>query len=309
MQSDLVRRIALVLLSFMLVAVGLGPTSASAAPPSLPSDPAAHGYVGLCDQAGRNITGGSVNTRPFVWTAVSSFTPPATYQGRGQNAVLSIYQPRPETLPGNWTGLVLTAATFYSTTKEPMAQETYQDASLADYMKVYPPLVNGLYVLRMEFGKQGYGTYGQNYPATTIQVKGSTWHVVQGGTVNCKAAKGVSMALITGVVKKADVTPRQPSSDYVVASGGAPHAITNAAAHVGDRSVPTKAGASPGALSPVGDSHSTNSNSMLWLVWVLIAAVVGLGGVVVVLGRARRQPAPTTDRPQDRTSTPVNSKA
>ena len=280
----------------LVIGAGLGPAAAAA--PALPTDPAARGYIGLCDEAGRNVVGGSTLTRPLAWKAIASQPAPAAYRGPGQNAVLGVYQPRPGVQPGLWSGLFLTAATFYSSPKAPMAQETYQDPSMADVMKTYPPLLNGLFVLRMHYGKQNYGTYDRTYPQTVIQVQGTRWHVVQGGTVDCRA-KGVSLAQITGVVTKRDLTPRTPSADYVVASGagsGKPHAITAAPSKVGNGSVPRRAGA--GVPANEAATVSTPSpSSKAWLVWIAIGGVAVLLGIGAALGRARQTRAIPTPNP------------
>ena len=58
------------------------------------TDPNAHGFVAFCDEHGHPMTGGRVDAKPFVWKAVSSFVPPSGYLGKGENAALTIYQPR-----------------------------------------------------------------------------------------------------------------------------------------------------------------------------------------------------------------------
>src|SRR5690242_11317435 len=79
----------------------VGAGTATAAPFS---DPNASGSISLCDVHGKAMTAGRVDARPFIWTATSSFRPPAAYEGKGANAVLLIYQARQGVDPGNWNG-------------------------------------------------------------------------------------------------------------------------------------------------------------------------------------------------------------
>lgn len=260
----------------------------------LPADPKAHGYVGLCDEDGHNVTGGSINAKPFVWKAVASTPPPAAYQGRGQNAVLNVYQPRPQVPAGEWSGGSLTAATFYTTPRLPAVQATYQDLSLSQFTQNFPPMVDGLYVLRIYFGRANYGLYSATYPTTTIQVTGTTWHVVSGGTVDCGASKGESNEQVMGVVSKSDTTPRRPSASEQTASAGHSGAITapvgSGGAASGSGSTGSGgSGAVPGSgMSPTAASAHSSGGSMVWLVWLLVGVVFVLGAALFLVSRSRR---------------------
>lgn len=187
---------------------------------SLPSDPNAHGYIGLCDGHGHNVTAGYVDAKPFVWTAVSSTPASATMQGPGENTVLSINQPRSGVEPEEWSGDELTATSFYSKRSAPAAQATRADLSLATIIKEFPPQEDGLYELRMYYGRLDHGTYGATYPATFIQVSGNTWHVVKGGTVDCTDPGGISNEVATGVVPKAEQVPPPPVGPISTGGGG-----------------------------------------------------------------------------------------
>lgn len=192
------RTAAVALLLSFGSALGLGAVPAAAT--GVPPDPSAKGFIGLCDKNNHNVTHGNIDTAPFVWKAVASVPPPKQLRGRGQNAVLNIYQPRPETLAGDWSGDQLTAATFYSTARAPSTQSTLKDIPLKVIVNEYPPMVEGLYELRMYFAKSNYGLYSATYPATYIRVAGGNWSVVKGGTVNCAASSGQSAEVISGAV-------------------------------------------------------------------------------------------------------------
>lgn len=206
---------------FGLLVLGAVPAS-GAAKPTLPTDASRHGYVGLCDEKGDNVSGGSVHAKPFVWKAVGSSRPPAQFQGRGQNAVLAIYQVQSALPAANWSGNALTAATFYRNAAAPTAQATYADGSLAAFLRAFPPADGGLYELRMTFGKAGYGLYGTSYPATFLQVSGDRWHVVDGGTVRCSAGQGVSNEQLTKVAGSRLTTPRTPPASIETVRAATP---------------------------------------------------------------------------------------
>ena len=270
----------------VLVLAGNAGTAAARNTSPLPTDPNAHGYIGLCDQAGHNVTGGSINTQPFIWKAVSSVQAPTAFQGYGENVDLVAYQPRPQVNPGEWSGQDLTAAAFYPVPSTPVAQATYMDEPLSAFIQAFPPMVDGLYVLRMHYGKLNYGLYNQTYPSTTIQVTGDRWSVVSGGIVDC-SAKGISYEKLTGVAKPNQYLPRAaPSGEHLAPSGAATGPISASPSSVAPNGTPLSPG-SAGAISPVASTHSTSS-SMTWLVWLLVGVVVILGAVVFLLSRRQR---------------------
>jgi len=258
-----------------------GPAAASA----LPDDPNARGFIGLCDSHNRNVTGGDVHDAPFVWKAVASKPPPTPYRGKGQNAVLNIYQPRPQVEAAEWSGDQLTAATFYATSAAPSTQATLKDIPLSVVIDEYPPLVNGLYELRMYFGNTRSGLYSATYPATFIQVRGSRWTVVRGGTVNCTASSGQSSEVLTGAVspKQAygSATPQPPRGHPSNTVSRAP--AKSAGATSAPPSVAGAVGSARPAVSPVGDEaaprSAAGSNDLAWWVAALaVASALGTGG-------------------------------
>jgi len=264
-------------------------TVAPAAATSLPADPYAHGYIGLCNTQGQNVTSGSVTTKPFVWKAVSSTAPPAQYQGPGENVVLNIYQVRPGVDPSDWSGDSLTAASFYKSRTAPAAQATGADIPLSVITHELPPLGNGLYELRMYYGKLNYGLYSQSYPSALIQVSGNTWTVVKGGTVDCGAAKAISQEVMTGVVKSAK--PPKSAADPVRPPGAATSGASSTS--TGIRSGSAAGGAANtvpvGSASPVAHSSSAPGNSSGTAGWVVggVAAAVLAAAAAIVVRRRR----------------------
>lgn len=194
----LVRAAAVVLTSITVLS---GPAVTASA--AVPADPNAHGYIGLCDASGKNVTAGDVRNTPFVWKAVASQSPPANYVGRGQNTVLDIYQVRPGVDSTLWSGDDLTGTSFYLSAKYPAAQATQSDLSLSVITHEFPPMGDGYYELRMFFGKVGFDTYTASYPATFIRVRGNRWSMVQGGQVDCAAAQAKSVEVLVGKVPAA----------------------------------------------------------------------------------------------------------
>lgn len=257
-----------------LLILGAAPAS-GAGKPTVPTDASRHGYVGLCDEKGDNVSGGSVRSKPFVWRAVASSRPPAQYQGRGQNAVLAIYQVQSALPAVNWSGNALTAATFYRRAASPTAQATYADGSLAGFERAFPPAAGGLYELRMSFGKADYGLYATTYPATFIQVSGGRWHVVDGGTVRCSAAQGVSNEQLTKVVGTRQTTPRTPPASVETVSAARPPAPYHQAL--------VAAGSSAGT-SPVSSAGTATAT---WLSATVGALFVLLGGGALYRHRRR----------------------
>ena len=252
------------------------------------------------------MVSGDVNTKPFVWKAVASTRPPGAYQGAGQNAVLNAFQPRPDTRPVEWSGRSLTAASFYANPRHPAVQATYLDLSLADFMQNFPAKINGLYVLRVSYGKRDYGLYGATYPTTTIQVRGSRWYVVAGGTVDCShATRAVSMEQLTGVATKRDVTARKPAVGQSTAPSGHPRRITTSpssvrAAAAGDRRTVGSSGGAADSSTSASAASAATSTSHSWVLWTLGALVVLLAASLLLLAtRRHRLAGPPAAHPDD----------
>ena len=66
-----------------LLAVSSVTGLASAATAVPYTDPAVAGSIGLCNQAGQQVTSGSVDTVPFAWRAVSTQPASAPYNNAG----------------------------------------------------------------------------------------------------------------------------------------------------------------------------------------------------------------------------------
>jgi hypothetical protein len=261
------------------------------------TDPQSDGYIGLCDLAGHNITSGSVDSTPFAWKAVASVSPPKAFTGRGENADLEIYQARQGIAPGDWTGEDLMGATDYSHRRQPAAEATYKDDSLKQITLAIPPLWDGLYVLRMQFGKTGYGIYGATYPMTVLQVTGQTWHVVSGGLVNCAKAKAVPQETLAGVATQlppkpiAGENPPTASPSARATATAVPSAVpVPAVASNGASNGLTKTVAQP-ITAPVTLASSHHGGISATLIGLLVAiglVAAGMGGLA--LGRRSRPP-------------------
>lgn len=259
-----------------------GTASAGAAGTVPFADPAAHGYIGFCDMAGHNVVSGNINTRPFVWRAVSSVAPPRGYRGHGENTSLDVFQPRPDVPASEFSGDQLEGTSLFNDPKHATAQATYKDLSLRTIIHEYPPLLHGLYQLRMPFGKVGYGTYDATYPATVIQVTGNTWRVVSGGLVDCNKARGGSTETILAHIP---VTPH-----HLVIGMTAPTApAADRASNADSRTKPPTSGNAAGSSSssgagevvdqpfsaPIAVSHPTSSGiSAVTLAVIVIAGLL-----------------------------------
>jgi len=169
----------------------------------VPADPSAHGVIGLCDPTGKNLIAGDIRNAPFVWKAVASSPAPHSFQGRGENSVLSIFQVRPGVDATQWSGDQLTGTSFYSTPSHPTTQSTQSDIALSVITSEFPPMGDGYYELRMFYGRTDYGVYTTTYPATFIRVQGNRWSVAKGGQVDCAAGQAKSMEVLTGVAPAA----------------------------------------------------------------------------------------------------------
>lgn len=290
------------LAALSIATVEAGPAAAGSRPIG---DPDARGFIGLCDTHDHNVTGGRVGAKPFVWKAVGSVPPPRTFLGHGENAVLNIYQPRPGVPPGDWSGDQLTAATFYYTPRAPSTQATLKDSPLSLIVKEFPPLVDGLYELRMYFGKSNVGLYSAKYPATFIRVEGDRWSVVSGGTVNCAASSGQSAEVLMGVVpgRKAYGTapPKRPSGHP---SSVPTHATGSAIGARKRVSTVSTSGSAQASQSPVGNDstvgaraqpdardsgESSSTNAIAW--WVAALAIAAAATAGVAWWRTRRRQA------------------
>jgi hypothetical protein len=280
----------------LIVAIGLclvGPlmwSGLAEAATAVPyTDPNAVGYIGLCNQAGQQITSGSINTTPFAWRAVSTQPAQAPYNNAGRTATLYGYQPQQGLLPGEWSGEQLTSSARYSNPANPMAAATDGDDSLEDLIQDYPPRWDGFFQLRIYLSTADEQAYDLHYPALNIQVTGDTWQAVGGGAVNCKS--GTSESLETIVLPKSKITSPGASS-----SGGS-KGTTAGAKSTTATSAPTASSSSSGSSSgsSIGATgHSSaveqpaSATSHTLLVVVLVAIVVVVLALGFLLLRRRR---------------------
>jgi hypothetical protein len=247
-------------------------------------DPNAVGAIGLCNEAGSAITHGNINTKPFVWRAVSSQAAQAPYDSPGRTATLYAYQPQRDLPSGDWSGDALTASARYTNAAHPMAAATSGDLSLKQFMGEFRPVWDGLLELRIFLGAPNQAGYSLTYPATDIKVTGNTWRVVSGGNVSCRSGRATSIESI--LLPKKALKHSAKSHPRAHASG------TAAAA--------PNAGAAPSAGAGAAASHnvasqqaSTQSGGHTGLVvGILIAAcLLVVGGGVVADRRGSRAAA------------------
>jgi hypothetical protein len=263
------------------------------------TDPAADGYIGICDLAGHNVTSGTVDSAPFVWKAVSSVTPPKAYRGKGQNTGLFIYQVRQGVEPGDWSGDELSSDSIYSRAAEPTAALTYKDESLKVFMTEYPPMWDGLYALRMQFGKSGYGVYGATYPMTVIQVTGSTWRVVSGGLVNCSRATGVSQETVSAGIAQRPAKPVKGETAVTApvalrALPGTALSSRTTSATAASPGTSGQGGLATSAADPISApvslaSQSDGGGSQVLIVVLVVGAVAVAGVAGAAVGRQRSE--------------------
>jgi hypothetical protein len=187
--------------------------AASSGPPY--TDSSAVGYIGLCNQAGQQVTSGNVDAMPFAWRAVSTAPAQAPYNNASRTATLYAYQPQQGLAPGEWSGAQLTSSAHYTNPADPMAAATARDSSLEDFIDQYPPKWDGFLQLRMYLGAANEEQFVLNYPALDIKVTGDTWSA-GGGTVNCDSGSAESLESI--------VLP--PTTTSPTRSNGAPSGTT-----------------------------------------------------------------------------------
>ena len=188
-----------------------GPATAAPAPLA---DPSSDGYLGFCDDEGRQIRSGDLGAAPFAPVAVSSVAAPSGYE-KGF-AVLTVYQPRPGVDPIDWSGKQLTAASAYSNPAHPMAAGTGADPALVDFTSVFPPKVDGLVQLRLSFSAPDRPQHSTPYPSVFVRVADRTWTQVGGGDVPCDAGKVVSaetVRLPASALSGTRSTPGAPPPD------------------------------------------------------------------------------------------------
>jgi hypothetical protein len=230
------------------------------------TDPSAAGYIGLCDASMHQVTHGSIYTTPFAVRAVSSVAAPTNYAKAGRTAILLAYQPIEYVPASEWSGEEMTASSRYTNSAHPMAEATSGDDSLADFISDYPPHEDNFIELRLYLGGINEPTYSYRYPALDIQVTGTTWHQVGGGSVNCTDGSAES---IESIVLGSTTTTTPGSSSQTT--------------------VPSSATTDP--AQALGTTHGSND---LPLVLAVAAGVAALGALGVATMRRRRRAAATS---------------
>ena len=146
------------------------------------------GTITLCNKDGQVVKSGSVNERPFVWSAISSTPAPSGYKG----ANLYVFQPIQHVDPGAWAGYQMNDQAFFTNPAHPVSESTYFDNPLVWAVQTYPPYWDGLYELRIAYDNPGKSQQSSPYPAAVIRVTGNTWTLLQGGGTPCNAGTAVS---------------------------------------------------------------------------------------------------------------------
>jgi hypothetical protein len=271
---------------------------AMAAGPGAPfADSDVAGSIGLCNQAGQQITSGNVTAQPFAWRAVSTEPAQAPYNDASRTATLVAYQPQQGLPAGDWSGAQMTSSSRYSNPANPMAAATTADQSLQDIIEQYPPKWDGFLQLRIYLGTANQETYDQRYPALDIEVTGDTWQAIGGSPVNC--ASGTAVSLESVLLPSSSTTTTAPttttSSTSAVASAagkGASGGRSSGAgtSSAGTRPSPTKGGSGDQVLAsgaPAGADASRSTHVPL-IVGLALAVVVVLATSWYLLLRRRR---------------------
>jgi hypothetical protein len=144
------------------------------------ADPAVTGTITLYDQSGHVLTHGDVDTKPFVWRAVSSKAAAAPYNGAGATATLFAFQPRQNATPVLWSGDTLTASTPFTDPGHPTVTATATDFSLKDFLDEFPPRWDGAIQLRIYLDAPGQTALTTSYVAANLKITGNTWTQVPG---------------------------------------------------------------------------------------------------------------------------------
>jgi len=287
-----------------LLALGASSGLAGAATTAPFTDPNAVGSIGLCNQAGQQVTSGSTTEAPFAWLAVSTTPAPAPYNNASRTAVLLAYQPQSGLPPGEWSGAELTASSRYTNPDVPMAAATSGDDSLADFMSNYHPRWDGFLQLRMYLGTADAAQYSLHYPSLDIQVQGDTWTTVGGGAVDCKAGSAESIESIvlpsTTATSSSSVGAGNKTSDSTGTGTGTSSGPASGTSHPsGTASGPTSSPATGGVATATGSGSSLGG--LVPVVVVLLVAVA----VWLVVRRRRTDPVGGSDPGADTPDPPT----
>lgn len=217
------------------------------------TDSRVQGYLSLCDAAGKPITGGQTATTPFVAAAIGSTAAPAPYNVKGATATLYAYQPRQQIDPGEWSGEQLTGSAQFSSSAHPMAVSTLLDSSLADFVADFPPKWDGFVQLRIYLSAPNQSVYSLKYDAADIQVTGSTWKVIRGGSALCGTGTATS--------NEDHLIPQQLASASASASRAAAAAAVSGASNAPTSSTANAASSAAAGASAEESASASRSSS------------------------------------------------
>jgi hypothetical protein len=264
-----------------------GAAGASSAAPF--TDPNAVGSIGLCNQAGQQITSGNVTTTPFAWRAVSTQPALAPYNNAGRTATLVAYQPMQALPPGDWSGAQMTASSRYTNPANPMAAATARDQSLEDIIEQYPPRWDGYLQLRIYLGTVNEPAYTLHYPALDIQVTGNTWHAVGGSPVDCSSGTAESIESIllpTSTAPSPSTTSPTPSHSTTSHSTTSPTTTSPATATASGGGKTLSGGATPGTGAQEPRSTGASGGKAAVSAAPAVADAAGTSDVPLFLGVA-----------------------
>jgi len=293
------RGAALVLLPLLGVAGALaqpfgGPLigAVAAATTTVPyTDPNAVGSIGLCNQAGQQITSGSISTTPFAWRAVSTQPAQAPYNNAGRTATLLAYLPLQALPAGDWSGEEMTSSSSYTNPANPMAAATDGDQSLQSFIEAYPPKWDGFVQLRMYLSTANHQAYEAQYPTLNIQVTGDTWQAVGGSPVNCDSGTAVSIETVL-LPASTTTTTSTPSTTTTAASGSGTGKGASVSSTPGsDADSSPGPGTSGGAALAAGTEKvaaTTQTSDLPAVLGIVLAVLVVLGTAVFLVLRRRR---------------------
>ena len=272
---------------------GLLNGAAAAATATVPyTDPNAVGSIGLCNQAGQQITSGSISTAPFAWRAVSTQPAQAPYNNAGRTATLLAYLPLQALPAGDWSGEEMTSSSSYTNPANPMAAATKGDQSLQSFIEAYPPKWNGFVQLRMYLSTANHQAYEAQYPTLNIQVTGDTWQAVGGSPVNCASGTAVSIETVLLPTSTTSTTLTPSTTIPTSASGSGSGKGSSVGSTTGsDADSSPGRGTSGGSALAAGTERvatTTQSSDLPVVLGIVLVVLVVLGAVGFLVLRRRR---------------------
>ncbi len=286
----------LLLSLFAFGSMGIIPTAAHASSPAVPfQDQYVDGALTLCNHNWQPVTSGSLASKPFVWSAVSSIPAPHGYT----RAYLGVYQPIQYVDPSNWAGYQLTDEALFSNPAHPIAQATYADAPLLWADRSYPAYWDGFLELRMYFSNPNESPYSSSYPAAVIHVSGSTWTLATGGGGSCHVGTAVSIESLM-LPKSELAAPQSPTVAHPAAASGTAGTQAKGTSKAGaavqktttSSTVPSASASGKSATAEAAGSSSKSGSGGLSagiLAAIVVIVVAAVAGAVWWLVRRRRR--------------------